>query len=80
MWNFFKKFPPHRLQDTNFQIHRNPFFGPMKNQATILYKLTFVWKNVQNGGASLGIILQGKFTKCLKNFKSFGIVQYIRKK
>jgi len=29
------------------------FFCLVKKRATALHKLTFVWKNVQNGGASL---------------------------
>jgi len=52
-----QNFPPCRLQDIRVLSDKNPFFAPVKNRAknraAAFHKVTFVWKNVQNGGASL---------------------------
>jgi len=49
----FQNFPPCRLQDISVWSDKNPIFAPAKIQAAVLQKITFVWKNVQNGGYSL---------------------------
>jgi len=36
-----------------FKKWQKSFFGHAKNQVAALHKVTFVWKNVQNGSASL---------------------------
>jgi len=38
----FQKFPLHGLQDMSIQKHKKTFFGPAKNRAAALHKLTFV--------------------------------------
>jgi len=48
----FQKFPLWGLQDINV-LSDSPFFGPTEHWEVALYKITFVWKNVQNGSASL---------------------------
>jgi len=53
MWEKFQKFLPRGLQDISIQIHFKHFIGLAKNRASALHKLTFLRKNVQNGGASL---------------------------
>jgi len=75
-----QKFPPCALEDMSFRIHNNPFFGPSKNRAAALHNVPFVWKNVQNGGASLDSFFKASWLYAWKNFKSFGIVQHIGKK
>jgi len=47
------KFSPCRLQDISIWSDKNLFFDLAKNRAVALHKVTFVCKNVQNGGASL---------------------------
>jgi len=49
----FQKYPLCGLQDISVWIDKNHFFNPPKNQVAALHKVTFAWKNAQNGGASL---------------------------
>jgi len=80
MWKKFQKIPPCGLQVMSFRIHKNPIFYPTKTRAGALHKLTFVWKNVQNGGESLDSFFKASWLHAWKKFKSFGIVQHIGKK
>jgi len=47
MWKKIQKFLPCRLQE-------NPLLGPVENRAAALHKLTFICKNVLNGGPFFG--------------------------
>jgi len=59
MWKNFQKFIPCGLQDISIWSDKSPFGGGLtKNWVAALYKVTFVWKNVQNGGASLDSFLK----------------------
>jgi len=53
MWEKFQKFLQCRLQDISIWSDKNLFGGPMKKEAIAHHKVTYVLKNVQNGGTSL---------------------------
>jgi len=48
-----QKFPQCGLQDISVWIDTISFFGFAKSDVAALHKVTFVWKNVPNGGALL---------------------------
>jgi len=52
MWKDFRNFHHVNCKILMFWSD-NLFFGPPKEGVAALHKVTFVWKNVQNGGASL---------------------------
>jgi len=63
-----QKFPLCKLQDIHVWIDKNPFFGPMKIWATTLHKVTFVWKNVHVGGASLNSFFKASWLHAWKDW------------
>jgi len=55
-------------------------FALTKKCIAVLHKVTF-GKNIKNGGTSLDSFFKASWPQlCLKNFRSFGIVQHIGKK
>jgi len=71
MWKKFQKFPSCRLLDNSVWSDKSPFFAPMKTRAAALHKVTFVWKYVQNGGASLDSFFKASWLHAWKNSHHF---------
>jgi len=59
--------------------YKNLFFGPTKKLGTSTSQGHIGMKKCPKWWYFFGFILQGKLAICLKNFRSFGIVQYIGK-
>jgi len=63
-----------------FWSDKNPFGGPKKNWTATLHIVTFVWKNVQNGGASLDSFLNASWLHACKFLNHLELYNIFEKK
>jgi len=68
MWKIFKNSHHVDCKILAFEVTKNPFFGPAKEQAAALHKVTFVCKNIQNGSVCLDSFFK-KFGCMLEKFQ-----------